>query len=397
MKFTDLSVRALSVSEGQRIFFDDTFPGFGVRVSPRSKSFVVLIRQNKATRWETLGKYPEHLSLSEARKRARARVNEAVITTPTTFDEAVAEYRAKHLARVRPDTAHEQARILRVRFQPVFGTKRLDRVGSRDIISIIDAIPGASSARAAFIAMRTFLNWCIKRDYLQTSPLVRLDCPKNMERSRVLTDDELVRVWRGAPAGVYGDIVKLLVLTGQRRGQIANLKPEFVQGDAITWPARGMKSNRVHSIPMTSTMADILVHYPQGIPRIAHWAWFKKKLDKSSGVRDWVLHDLRRTFATKLAEMGVAPHIIERLLAHSGGTISGVAAIYNRYSFLPEMRKAMQKFEAKLQTLLSNTESTNGSDVPRIDGERKNTPKRRARGRVQSAAGTRETLNNVGI
>jgi len=102
-----------------------------------------------------------------------------------------------------------------------------------------------------------------------------------------------------------------------------------------------MKSNRVHTIPTTPTIMGILDRYPQGIPRLAHWAWFKKKLDKSSGVSDWVLHDLRRTFATKLAEMGVAPHVIERLLAHSGGSISGVAAIYNRYSFLPEMRDAM--------------------------------------------------------
>jgi integrase len=324
MKLTDLSVRALAVSAGQRTFFDDTFPGFGVRVPPRSKTFVVLVRRNNATRWETLGKYPEPLSLSEARKRARARLNGIVaMTAPMTFEEAVAEYRDRHLTRVRATTAHEQARILRVRFQPVFGKKRLDRWVSRDIAAVVDAIPGASSARAAFIAMRTLLNWCIKQDYLQISPLSRLDCPKSTERSRVLTDEELVRVWRGAPQSAYGDIVKLLILTGQRRGQIATMKPEFIQGAVITWRASGMKSNRVHSIPKTSTVAGILANYPQGIPTLAHWAWFKTKLDRSSGVTGWVLHDLRRTFATKLAEMGIALHVIERLLAHSAGSISG--------------------------------------------------------------------------
>lgn len=186
----------------------------------------------------------------------------------------------------------------------------------------------------------------------------------------MLTDDELVRVWRGAPQNTYGDIVKLLMLTGQRRGQIATFKPDLVQGDAITWPAGRMKSNRVHSIPLTPMVAAIVARYPEGIPVLAHWAWFKGKLDKSSGVSDWVLHDLRRTFATKLAEMGIAPHVIERLLAHSGGAISGIAAIYNRYSFLPEMRDAMQRFEVKLQALVSTSESTNGTNPTGRDSER---------------------------
>lgn len=265
MKFTDLSVKALSVSAGQRIFFDDTLPGFGVRVSSRSKTFVVLVRRFNATRWMTLGKFPEPLSLSEARKRARARLNEGfAIRAPLTFEQATEEYEKRHLSRVRHDTAHEQARILRVRFRPVFGKKRLDRLTSHDIACIIDDIPGNASARAAFIAMRTFLNWCIKRDYLQTSPISRLECPKQRERSRVLSDEELVRVWRNASASVYGDIVKLLLLTGQRRGQIAALKPAIVvQGNALTWPPSSMKSNRIHSIPLTPMVDAILARYPR--------------------------------------------------------------------------------------------------------------------------------------
>lgn len=372
MKFTDLSVKALSVSAGQRIFFDDTLPGFGVRVSSRSKTFVVLVRRFNATRWMTLGRFPEPLSLSEARKRARARLNEGfAIRAPLTFEQAADEYEKRHLSRVRHDTAHEQARILRVRFRPVFGKKRLDRLMVHDIACIIDDIPGNASARAAFIAMRTFLNWCIKRDYLQTSPISRLECPKQRERSRVLTDKELVCVWRNAPAGVYGDIVKLLLLTGQRRGQIATLKPAIVvQGNALTWPPTSMKSNRIHSIPLTPMVDAILARYPDGMPSIRHWAWFKTKLDKACGVRNWVLHDLRRTLATKLAEMRVAPHIIERILAHSGGSISGVAAIYNRHSYLSEMREALQNWEQRLHTLLTTSESTNGPELSGLHHER---------------------------
>jgi hypothetical protein len=138
MKLTDLSIRTLAVGAGRHIFFDDRFPGFGVRVSPRSKTFVVLMRRHNATRWETLGKYPEQLSLSEARKRARTRLNSVVgFGPPITFEDAVTEYKDKHLARVRAVTAHEQARILKVRFEPTFGKKRLDSLATRDIASII--------------------------------------------------------------------------------------------------------------------------------------------------------------------------------------------------------------------------------------------------------------------
>jgi integrase len=86
----------------------------------------------------------------------------------------------------------------------------------------------------------------------------------------------------------------------------------------------------------------------------------KQKLDKLSGVRGFTLHDLRRTGSTKLAELGIAPHVIERILAHKTGTISGVAAVYNRFHFLPEMRDALQKWEAGLHALLQTTEGRNG-------------------------------------
>src|SRR5277367_6064592 len=102
MKFTDLSVKALPMSTRQRVFFDDSLPGFGVRVSPRSKTFVVLVRRNNATRWATLGKYPD-LSLSAARKNARAHLHGNVaISRPLSFEEAFGEYQQRHLSRVRP-------------------------------------------------------------------------------------------------------------------------------------------------------------------------------------------------------------------------------------------------------------------------------------------------------
>lgn len=105
--------------------------------------------------------------------------------------------------------------------------------------------------------------------------------------------------------------------------------------------------------------AGILAEYPKGIPAFQQWSPVKLKLDMAVGSSDWVLHDLRRTVATKLAEMGIAPHVIERILAHHSGVISGVTAIYNRASYMTEMRDALRRWEAQLQALLSNMEGLN--------------------------------------
>jgi integrase len=138
-----------------------------------------------------------------------------------------------------------------------------------------------------------------------------------------------------------------------------------------------MKAGRRHVLPLTDTVASILAPYPQkkgllfpsqngGSFRIRDRD--KKALDKASGVSNWTHHDLRRTLATKMAEIGVAPHVIERILAHQTGTISGVSAIYNRYHFLPEMKLALLAFEEKLQALLQITEGSDARDHSRRDG-----------------------------
>ncbi len=107
-----------------------------------------------------------------------------------------------------------------------------------------------------------------------------------------------------------------------------------------------MKGARLHTIPLTETMRQIIGNRAN----FGNWttSYNKHALDQASGTKGWTLHDLRRTFATRLAEMGTPPHVIERILAHQSGTISGVAATYNRASYLPEMKSAFLAFEEKL-------------------------------------------------
>jgi integrase len=237
------------------------------------------------------------------------------------------------------------------------------------------------AANHAFAAMRGFFGWAARHDYVTTSPCDRLQSPAiHIERDRVLTDAELAKVFLQARVTPYpfGYIVQLLILTGQRRGEIAALRWEWIDHDekTITLPASLTKNKREHFVPFGEMAAAVLATIPRqnefvfpalrdrkkGEPATIFAGWGKPKaaFDKAiqgklqkSPVGHWTLHDLRRTASTMWAKIGVPQNINDRLLNHvSGGTLSPVAAIYNRYQFQDEMREAVEKYEGHLLKLL---------------------------------------------
>ena len=122
----------------------------------------------------------------------------------------------------------------------------------------------------------------------------------------------------------------------------------------LTIPASVTKNRRSHTIPLSQLAADILDGIPEDGPLLKYAGWGKAKarLDKASGVTGWTLHDLRRSYATYHAQLGTPPHIIEALLNHKSGIVSGVASVYNRYLYLDEMREAVRKFETWFETVI---------------------------------------------
>jgi integrase len=157
----------------------------------------------------------------------------------------------------------------------------------------------------------------------------------------VLSPQELRLAFaNGQQTGVYGQIVRLLILTGQRVGQITNLRPEFINGDTITWPAEYMKGSREHTIPIgTMTQAELAIF---SMPcAFNNWSTAHTSFLKATGLPHFTRHDLRRSWSTVMAEW-TPPHLLSRLLAHAEG---GVLPIYNRYQYLTEMRDAILAFE----------------------------------------------------
>jgi len=264
------------------------------------------------------------------------------------FETALAEFGSQHCdSKNRQSTAKETKRVLRKHFLPPFRRKYLEEITDSEIGKIIEALsPTPAAANHAFTAARTFFRWVAKppRRYIPYSPMSGMSLPfAPVKRKRVLTDRELVAVWRAAEARTddYGIIVRLLILTGQRRKEIASLHSAYIEGDLVTLPEELSKNHRAHTYPLCWLARSLLpdregLLFPakaRGAP-INHWSQCKDEFDQLCPIAPWQLRDLRRTFATKLASLRIPPHIVERLLNHrlgtlqTGGEISAVAEVY---------------------------------------------------------------------
>ena len=384
---TDIAVRQLKPIPGRQVeVWDGKLSGFGVRVSPQgTRSFVLLYRFGGRSQRLTLGRYPG-LGLAKARELAwKALTDIATGTDPrtirlerrrsqqaSTFPALLAEFVETHCKRHnKPSTARETERILRTDFEEVWCRREVKGLTKGDVLHVLDGLvaKGApSAANHAFVAVRKFFNWCVERGYIVLSPCTGLTIPtKATKRDRVLTDNEIARVWRSAASIGYpaGPIVHLLLLTAQRRGEVAGMRWSDIDLEARVWtlPAELTKAGRMHLVPLTPLAHAILLTLPKSSPLVfparhgdgsyGGFGQVKYRFDELVGVSNWTFHDLRRSAATGMAGLGVQPHVVERVLNHSSGAFAGVAGVYNRFKYLDEMREALEKWEAHLRTLVA--------------------------------------------
>jgi integrase len=218
--------------------------------------------------------------------------------------------------------------------------------------------------------IKAFFGWCVGRAILDVSPANELTAPaREKARDRVLGDDELARVLLAARriGYPYGGIVELLALTGQRREEVAQLTWDEVDIAHCTWelPASRTKNGKSHIVHLSKVAIAVLNRTPtmgnfvfalSGAKPFQSFSAAKRELDKLSEVSDWRLHDLRRTCVSGMARLGVAPHVADKVLNHQAGTISGVAAVYQRHEFLAERKDALERWGAHIVDLLKNEE-----------------------------------------
>ena len=373
---TDFALKKLPAPTGtERVeVWDGKVAGLGVRVSPLgTKSFVLVYRFKRRARRLTLGRYPT-LSLGDARQLAlealrslthgsdpqqRKEANRSSVRFADVVERFLNTYSARHH---RARTQKEVARVLRGEFIPKWGSRDIREINRAHVHAMLDAIisRGAPSAANHDLAvLRKFFNWCVDRSLIEHNPCTGLKKPtKEVSRDRVLCDDELRAIWIAAKQLGYpfGYIVHLLVLTAQRRAEVVSTRWKDIDMEQCAWSITRevAKTGRAHVVPLAPMTMDIIRRMPRlhehvlfpavgnSTSTFSGFSKSKRRLDDLSGVANWTLHDLRRTAATSMARLGVAPHVIERVLNHVSGRLGGVAGVYNRFGYLPEMRVALE-------------------------------------------------------
>jgi integrase len=255
----------------------------------------------------------------------------------------------------------EIARLLRREVGKAWSGKSIHEISKRDVVEVISAIEQRGAPAAAnktLKSIKTFLRWCVGRAVLDQSPAEGVPLPaKEVSRDRVLDDRELARVILAARniGGPYGGIVEFLALTGQRREEVAGLTWQELDLEQQLWtiPKSRTKNAKAHVVHLSEQSIGVLKRADQrgplvfsqlGTKSFQEFSRAKSVLDQLSGVTGWRLHDLRRTCVSGMARLGVAPHVADKILNHQAGTISGVAAVYQRHEFLAERREALERW-----------------------------------------------------
>ncbi len=278
---------------------------------------------------------------------------------------------------VKASTADEYERIIETDIKPnwkhVSDIRTLDY---RDVEKLIDKI-NIGARRNAFALLSTFFRWKAVIRVIGLNVIDLAHAPaKPQSRDRVLSHDEIKAVWKAATACYYPfePIVKLLLLTGQRRDEIANLKWSELSEtlDLITFEGSRTKNNRAHVLPLPPLATSILKELPKiavshdkmseyvfttiGTAPFSGFSNGKIALDKHCDPKlpDWHLHDLRRTCATELAKLGIKQEVTEAILNHKSGKVSGVAAIYNRHEYQDEKAEALKLWADRLQEIIKD-------------------------------------------
>jgi integrase len=388
MKLTKTAVAALELPAGKAdmIMFDDEITGFGYRLRRGAgdqvrRSWIAQYRRAGATRRLLLGSAAV-LGADQARSAAREALAKVALGQDPQSDRrgrrdkdkqtlrgVIAEYLAGK--KVRPRTMIEVKRYLTdARYFGPMLTMPIDAVSRRDIAArliIIAREHGTIAGSRARGALGAFFTWSMQEGLAESNPVIGTRRPAaDTPRDRVLSDPELVAVWGACEDDAFGKIVRLLVLTACRRGEIGGLRwseVDMASGE-LTIAAARSKNGRAHTLPLPAMALDIITSVPHLVGRdqlfgdrspagFSDWARAKARLDTRSGVVNWTIHDLRRTTATRLADLAVQPHVIEQVLNHAR---PGVAGTYNRSPYAKEVTVALALWADRVRSLVEGAE-----------------------------------------
>jgi integrase len=385
MKLDSKTVGELELPSGKVdvIHFDDALPGFGYRLRMSGgsvrKSWVAQYRQHGATRRVLVGS-ADVLTSEQARTAAKrilaqaalgedpqAKKSERRAQTKFTFATVADDYLAVKQPTVRSATYVENRRYLTGPYFKSLHSTPIDRIERRDVATCLLAIGrdcGTVTAARARSAVASLFAWTMGEGLCENNPTIGTNRPKAPPaRSRVLDDGELAAVWRACGDDNFGRVVKLLMLTGQRRTEVGGMTWTELSDGVWTIPGDRTKNHRTHVLPLSGLAQSIIEATPRivgcdhlfGEKGFTSWGGSKAALDKRLGakVKPWTIHDLRRTAATRMADIGIAPHVVEEVLNHQSGHRGGIAGVYNHSRYEREVRAAVALWADHVRSITS--------------------------------------------
>lgn len=315
-------------------------------------------------------------------------------------------------ARPRKKTWMEDQRLLTREVLPALGSRKLDELKRADIVALLEKIKARLRAKAAAGEGRRDLNgtvanrvhavvskmlaYAVEVGHIEFNPATGIKSAKVKEQSieRVLSADEIREVWQALTGDLAGipfgrdvaDVLLMMLATGQRKAEILALRYTMIdEGGVAHWGSMHMKNAKAHSLPLPPLAMAIIRRrqaasannasyvFPSRVagkalraetPNHAVWDWFAGSHGEGRKIvrpcmPPWSPHDLRRTVATNLAKLGISRVVIDRIQAHADG---GIAGVYDRHSYLPEMRAALEAWGRRLLEIVDGTEG--GKVVP---------------------------------
>jgi integrase len=407
MKLTVKETPALTLPAGKadHVFWDDELPGFGLRLrAGGSRVWVFQFAIGDKQRRMTLGAATKEsfgtvkdrdghvlkLGIRDQVALLHAKVKlghdpasdkaEGRKRASETFEAVSGRFLAFQKGELRPGSYRQVERHVVGLAKPLNELQfaAIDRRTIAALIADIKEASGAVTANRTASTLSYLYTWAMGQGFAEANPLIAIAKFAEQPRERVLDDSELALIWNATEGDHYSSIVRLLILTGQRADEIASLQWSEIGDNVITLPSSRTKNKRQHLVPLSRPALDIVAAQPRrvsddgtlrelvfgvGQRGFSGWSRCKERLDEriaaanGNSLPAWRLHDIRRSVATGMADLGVQPHIIEAVLNHVSGSKAGVAGIYNRSAYEPEKRRALELWANHLTAVADGREN----------------------------------------
>lgn len=398
MKLTAATVDKMQPTDRRQEIPDSLCTGLYLTVQPSGKKgWQVRYRHGGVHRRMTLGAYPV-LSLADARQRARDALAAAsegrdpaeearAAKAPKPEDDRdkirtlIGQYHKRHLSSLK--SGNVVRRELDRFVVAAWGDRDIHAIAKRDVIDLLDDIADSGrvvTANRIRAYLNKFLNWAVERDILAMNPATGVKpAAKESSRDRVLSDDEIRWFWKACEGEAFpwGPFGKVLLLTGQRLNEVAQITDDEIRGDLWHLSADRTKNGRAHDVPLSAAAREVL----DGIERIAGRpgfiftttgtspvsGFFKARAHLADAMEQiaakergepveiprWTFHDLRRTAATGMARIGIPVRVTEAVLNHISGTGGGIVAVYQRHDYAEEKRQALDAWARFVLSLVT--------------------------------------------